>query len=59
MYKGAEDETEPGWVNSEREQFTLYRDKDKDGSMDKEEVGDEYDLGLSGKCFFTYMDGVR
>ncbi|KAF2343823.1 EF-Hand 1 calcium-binding site [Trinorchestia longiramus] len=38
MYKGAEDETEPGWVNSEREQFTLYRDKDKNGYLDKDEV---------------------
>ena len=38
MYKGAEDETEPGWVNSEREQFTQYRDKDGNGFMNQEEV---------------------
>ncbi|XP_018018716.1 calumenin-B-like [Hyalella azteca] len=40
MYKGAEDETEPGWVNNEREQFAQYRDKNKDGAMDKDEVRD-------------------
>ena len=29
---------EPEWVKSEREQFTNYRDINKDGKMDKEEV---------------------
>lgn len=38
MYKGVDDETEPSWVNSEREQFSQFRDKDGDGYMDKEEV---------------------
>ena len=34
----SEDETEPHWVTSEREQFGAYRDKDKDGFMDRDEV---------------------
>uniref|UniRef100_A0A2P2HXB9 Reticulocalbin-3 n=1 Tax=Hirondellea gigas TaxID=1518452 RepID=A0A2P2HXB9_9CRUS len=38
MYTGSDDETEPSWVNSEREQFTQFRDKNQDGYMDKEEV---------------------
>uniref|UniRef100_A0A6M2DZT0 Reticulocalbin-3 n=1 Tax=Xenopsylla cheopis TaxID=163159 RepID=A0A6M2DZT0_XENCH len=32
------EEDEPEWVKNEREQFSLYRDKDKDGFMDLEEV---------------------
>ena len=39
MFQGEDDENEPGWVNAEREQFSQFRDKDKDGYMDKEEVG--------------------
>ncbi|BFZ15908.1 hypothetical protein BsWGS_18947 [Bradybaena similaris] len=31
---------EPEWVKSEREQFSNYRDKNKDGKMDKTEVMD-------------------
>jgi len=31
---------EPDWVKTEREQFTEYRDKNKDGKMDPEEVKD-------------------
>lgn len=38
MYRGADGETEPEWVQSEKEQFSAYRDKDGDGYMDKEEV---------------------
>ncbi|XP_011296835.1 calumenin [Fopius arisanus] len=37
MYRGS-DEEEPEWVKNEKEQFTDYRDKDKDGFMDNEEV---------------------
>ena len=33
-----EKEAEPEWVKSEKEQFREYRDKNKDGKMDKEEV---------------------
>ena len=33
-----EKEAEPEWVKSEKEQFKDYRDKNKDGKMDKEEV---------------------
>ena len=31
---------EPDWVSSEREQFTNYRDKDKDGKLNKREIAD-------------------
>jgi Ca2+-binding EF-hand superfamily protein len=29
---------EPEWVKTEREQFSEYRDQNKDGKMDKEEI---------------------
>uniref|UniRef100_A0A0B7A6Z7 Reticulocalbin-3 n=1 Tax=Arion vulgaris TaxID=1028688 RepID=A0A0B7A6Z7_9EUPU len=35
-----EEQGEPDWVNSEREQFREYRDKNKDGKMDNDEVMD-------------------
>lgn len=38
MYRGEENEEEPDWVKSEREQFNTYRDKNGDGFMDTEEV---------------------
>lgn len=38
MYHGDENEEEPDWVGSEREQFSTYRDKDGDGFMDVEEI---------------------
>lgn len=39
MYRGGDDESEePSWVSSEREQFFEFRDKNKDGVMDEEEV---------------------
>lgn len=47
-----EGQEEPEWVKSEREQFTNYRDKNKDGKMDKTEVMDwiipaDYDHSLA------------
>lgn len=33
-----EQQEEPEWVKSEREQFVNYRDKNQDGNMDKDEV---------------------
>lgn len=41
-------EPEPAWVAQEREQFGLYRDRNKDGKMDQAEIGEwilptEYD----------------
>ncbi|XP_013789358.1 calumenin-like [Limulus polyphemus] len=33
-------EGEPDWVKDERDQFMNFRDKDKDGFMDKEEIKD-------------------
>ena len=38
MYRGVEGDDEPDWVKNEREQFANYRDKNKDGKMDTEEV---------------------
>ncbi|KAG0721899.1 Calumenin-A [Chionoecetes opilio] len=41
MYRGGNDgdeSEEPAWVGSERQQFTEFRDKNKDGFMDEEEV---------------------
>lgn len=40
MYSQDGDSTEPEWVKTEREQFTEFRDKNKDGRMDKEETKD-------------------
>ena len=37
-YERQEDEPEPNWVQSEREQFSTHRDKDADGRLSKEEV---------------------
>ena len=37
MFKG-EPGDEPSWVSSERDQFNEFRDKDKDGFMDLNEV---------------------
>ncbi|KOC63572.1 Calumenin-B [Habropoda laboriosa] len=38
MYDGAEGEEEPEWVKNEKEQFSMYRDKDGDGFLDFDEV---------------------
>ncbi|XP_043792315.1 calumenin [Apis laboriosa] len=38
VYDGAEGEEEPEWVKNEKEQFSMYRDKDGDGFLDLEEV---------------------
>lgn len=41
MFKGEDDgEDEPEWVKNERDIFVNFRDKDKDGVMDAEEVKD-------------------
>lgn len=38
LHRGGEGDEEPDWVSAEREQFSLYRDKDGDGFMDTDEV---------------------
>jgi len=43
-----EEDEEPDWVKEERNQFSTYRDKNKDGMMDRDEVKewiipDDYD----------------
>lgn len=38
MYTGAEGEEEPEWVKNEKEQFSMFRDKDGNGLLDFEEV---------------------
>jgi hypothetical protein len=40
MYSNKDGSEEPEWVKSEREQFAAFRDKNKDGHMDREEVMD-------------------
>ncbi|MGH0142903.1 UNVERIFIED_CONTAM: hypothetical protein FKN15_047836 [Acipenser sinensis] len=40
MYSHEGDPQEPEWVKTEREQFVEFRDKNKDGRMDKEETKD-------------------
>lgn len=40
MYTNKDGSEEPDWVKTEREQFGMYRDKNKDGVMDREEVMD-------------------
>lgn len=38
LYRGESGEGEPSWVENERESFRTYRDKNKDGYLDSEEV---------------------
>ncbi len=40
MYTSEDNEEEPDWVATERQQFSEFRDKNKDGKMDKEETLD-------------------
>jgi len=40
MYNQEGDPSEPEWVKTERDQFTEFRDKNKDGKMDKDETRD-------------------
>ncbi|XP_074554454.1 calumenin-A [Halichoeres trimaculatus] len=40
MYTAEDHGQEPDWVESERQQFSEFRDKNKDGKMDKEETLD-------------------
>ncbi|KAM6303024.1 calumenin [Podargus strigoides] len=40
MYSRDGDAEEPEWVKTEREQFLEFRDKNRDGKMDKEETKD-------------------
>lgn len=48
MYRGEEGEEEPEWVKNEKEQFSLYRDKDGDGFLNADEV-----------CHFFYHSSLR
>lgn len=40
MYNHEDEMDEPDWVATEREQFSEFRDKNKDGKMDREETMD-------------------
>ncbi|XP_055761705.1 calumenin-A isoform X1 [Salvelinus fontinalis] len=40
MYNHEDEMEEPDWVATEREQFSEFRDKNKDGKMDREETMD-------------------
>lgn len=39
MYTPENDEPEPEWVKSERHQFAEHRDLNKDGKLDRSEIG--------------------
>ena len=40
MNKESEDQEEPDWVQSEKEQFQQHRDKDGNGKLDRKELGE-------------------
>ena len=51
MYRGeGGEEAEPDWVKAEREQFNSFRDTDKNGYMDLEEVK------MLSKPFFFFLN---
>lgn len=53
MYRGEEGEEEPEWVKNEKEQFSLYRDKDGDGFLNADEVIDYSSLRI------TYIEDIK
>jgi len=65
MYKEGSQEEEPEWVATEREHFAKFRDENKDGVMDKEEVKrwimpEDYDHVLSESKHLIYeADGDK
>ncbi|GBM11402.1 Calumenin-B [Araneus ventricosus] len=64
MYNDDNDlESEPGWVQSEREQFTQFRDKDKSGFLEFSEVKqwilpDDYDNSEAEAKHLIYESDV-
>ena len=40
MWPNTDEPDEPEWVQNERMQFNNFRDKNKDGQMDRDEVRD-------------------
>ena len=67
MWPAQEEQGEPDWVRTEREQFASFRDKDGDGRMDQNEVRDwvmpdDYDhteAEAKHLVFESDMDRVR
>ena len=55
MYRGVEGDDEPDWVKNEREQFANYRDKNKDGKMDTEEVIFSLIFLFFITCHYTFV----
>lgn len=59
------EEEEPEWVRTEREQFQQFRDKDKDGAMNRAEVGEwilpaDYDHAIAeAKHLIFESDGDK
>lgn len=54
-----EDEAEPEWIQVEIENFKLFRDKNKDNVLDREEVNDwilpsDYDHSLNEAKHLIY-----
>jgi len=41
LYRGEPGDEEPAWVQSERETFSGFRDQDKDGFLNHEEVSEQ------------------
>ncbi|PIK56409.1 putative calumenin-B-like [Apostichopus japonicus] len=59
-----EGEDEPAWVAQEREQFGLYRDRDGDGKMNSQEIGEwilptEYDHAEAEAKHLMYETDVN
>nr|XP_020649668.1 reticulocalbin-3 isoform X2 [Pogona vitticeps] len=62
MYSPQDGEPEPSWVKTERQQFLEFRDLNKDGKMDREEIGHwilppDYDHAeVESKHLLTHSD---
>lgn len=63
MFANEEGGPEPDWVITEREQFSDFRDLNKDGKMDKEEIQhwilpQDYDHALAEARHLVYESDV-
>ena len=64
MFANEEGGPEPDWVTTEREQFSDFRDLNKDGKMDKEEIQhwilpQDYDHALAEARHLVYESDVN
>lgn len=63
MFANEEGGPEPDWVTTEREQFSDFRDLNKDGKMDKDEIQhwilpQDYDHALAEARHLVYESDV-